>query len=149
MTHHKEGQCVPSLEKLFIHVARTHRRVASRLFEKHGIHRGQPPLLFALGHQDGRTNAELAEILDVSPATITNMVKRMEKGGFVTRQRDPHDDRSIRVFLTEHGQACSRELQATVDEMNAIAFNNFTAGEAATLQNLLKKMLSNLEGAAS
>ena len=149
MTQTTQTHCDPSLEKLFIHVARTHRRVASRLFEKHGIHRGQPPLLFALGHQDGRTNAELADILAVSPATITNMVKRMEKGGFVTRKRDENDERSIRVFLTEHGQACSRELQATVDEMNAIAFDNFTEEEAAGLKNLLNKMLSNLEGAAS
>ncbi|MEM7800951.1 MAG: hypothetical protein AAF633_17290, partial [Chloroflexota bacterium] len=62
-----------SLEKLFVRTARNHHKLAGRLFERHGLHRGQPAILFALNHQDSRTNSELACHLDVTPATITNM----------------------------------------------------------------------------
>ena len=69
------------LETLFFRVGKSHRKIAGRLLEQHCFHRGQTPLIFALSHEDGRTNSELAELLEVTPATITNMVKRMEKAG--------------------------------------------------------------------
>ena len=47
----------------------------------------------------------LAEALDVSQASATGIVDRMEQRGLVTRQRDPDDRRVTRVALTDEGRA--------------------------------------------
>ena len=49
----------------------------------------------------------LAEALDVSQASATGIVDRMEQRGLVVRQRDDDDRRVIRVVLTDDGRGCS------------------------------------------
>ena len=78
--HHSLGLALANICRL--HHARIHI-----LLESVGLYRGQPPLLFALWHQDGQTHSELAERLHVTPATITRMIQRMEKTGFLERFR--------------------------------------------------------------
>jgi DNA-binding MarR family transcriptional regulator len=50
----------------------------------------------AMGH--------LADALDVSQASATGIVDRMEQRGLITRQRDPDDRRVTRVALTDEGR---------------------------------------------
>lgn len=124
-----------------------HRKLAGQLLEDSGIHSGQPPLLFALMNRDGLTNNELSQKLEVSPATITNMVKRMESAGFVTRQRDPADDRVIRVYLTGKGQEVWGEIEKTMQIIEGIAFKDFSAEEKSLLRQLLLRVLENVRDA--
>ncbi len=133
------------LESLFFRVGKTHRKLAGRLMDEHDFHRGQTPLIFALSHQDGRTNSELAELLEVTPATITNMVKRMEKAGFVKRKGDPHDERVKRVWLTDQGEGKVQDLHDVVGRLQAISFGDFTEVEKEQFKHLMEKILSNME----
>ena len=133
------------LESLFFRVGKTHRKLAGRLLDEHCFHRGQTPMIFALSHQDGRTNSELAELLEVTPATITNMVKRMEKAGFVQRKGDPADERVKRAWLTKQGEAKVNDLQNVVSRLETISFGNLSEQEQAQFAELMEKILSNME----
>ncbi|MFK7805094.1 MAG: MarR family winged helix-turn-helix transcriptional regulator [Anaerolineae bacterium] len=133
------------LETLFFRVGKTHRKIASRLLEQHCFHRGQTPLIFALSHEDGRSSSELAELLEVTPATISNMVKRMEKAGFVQRKGDPTDERVKRVWLTEQGQGKVQDLHDVMMHLQQISFGNFTAEEKEQFTHLMEKILANME----
>ena len=82
----------------------THARMYA-LSGQIGLHRGQSLVLKALSGQDGLTHSELSNLLYVRPATMTNMIKRMEKSGLVERRPDAHDQRVSRVYLTEAGNA--------------------------------------------
>ena len=135
------------LETRFFHAMKMHRKLASRVLDEHGFHRGQPPLILALSHQDGRTHSDLAELMEVTPATISNMVKRMEKAGFVTRRQDAKDERVKRVWLTDFGRSKVDDLQETMQEMEQITFKDFSAEESAQLSRLLQKVIGNLAGA--
>ncbi len=86
------------LGPLLFLVSRAHNNQASQVFEQLGLHRGQPPVLFEIGRQDGITQSELAEKMEVTPATITNMLRRMQTSGFIVRARDPADTRVSRVL---------------------------------------------------
>lgn len=46
----------------------------------------------------------LAEAMDVSQASVTGIVDRMEQRGLVERQRDEDDRRIVRVALTDEGR---------------------------------------------
>ena len=131
-------------EALFFHAMKMHRKLASRVFEEHGFYCGQPPLMMALSHEDGRTHSQLADLMEVTPATISNMVKRMEKAGFVIRRPDPEDERRKRVWLTDLGRSKVADLRDTIAEMEQITFAQFTAEESAQFSHLMEKIIGNL-----
>jgi hypothetical protein len=64
-------------------MGRAHYNLVRQSLEKTDLYWGQSPLLFVLSKQDGMIHFQLAAEMEVSPAAITNMVKRMEKAGFV------------------------------------------------------------------
>ena len=49
--------------------------------------------------------------LDMDTGTITPLVKRLEGAGFVTRTRDPADERRVLVDLTSRGRALEAEVR--------------------------------------
>lgn len=132
---------------LFGRVCRYHYNRARQLLDKVGLHRGQPPVLFALSRQDGLTHSELATILEVTPATITNMVKRIEAAGFVVRRRDDADERVSRVYLTASGREIQAEIEGIVQEMEGTVFAGMSAEEQDMLRRLLTQMVANLQQA--
>jgi MarR family transcriptional regulator, organic hydroperoxide resistance regulator len=79
------------------------RRDYSDLLRELDLHVGQENLLCRLWREDGVTQMQLSESLNCEPPTVTNMVKTLEKKGFVYRKRDLNDGRVSRVYLTEKG----------------------------------------------
>lgn len=55
---------------------------------------------------------ELGTKLGMDTGTITPLVKRLEKGGFVTRRRDTKDERRVLVDLTPSGEAMRERVWA-------------------------------------
>ncbi len=56
--------------------------------------------------EDGeQTVGGLAQRLALDASTLTPLLRRMETAGLVQRQRDPANQRSVRVRLTDAGQA--------------------------------------------
>jgi DNA-binding MarR family transcriptional regulator len=60
-------------------------------------------VLMALAHAGPLAMHAIAETLDVSGASTTGIVDRMEELGYVARQRDSDDRRVVRVVLTDAG----------------------------------------------
>jgi DNA-binding MarR family transcriptional regulator len=133
-----------SLDFLLAQVCRLHHARAHTLLEALGLYRGQPPMLHALWEQDGLTHGELAARLHVQPATMTRMVQRMEKAGFVERQADAADERVSRVYLTKPGRAVQAEVKQVWHTMEEETFGGFTAEERTLLRRLLLQMRENL-----
>jgi len=133
-----------SLDILFFQVSRLHHARAHEQLEALGLHHGQPPLLRALWEQEGLTHTELAQLLQVRPATITRMLQRMERAGFVVRRPDAEDQRLSRVYLTVAGRAVRASLQQVILSMEARTFAGLTAEERATLRRYLLRIRENL-----
>ncbi|MDI7278029.1 MAG: MarR family transcriptional regulator [Anaerolineae bacterium] len=132
------------LDMLLVQVCRLHYLRAHALLEKTGLHRGQPPVLRALWEQEGLTHTELAERLQVTPATMTRMLQRMERAGFVERRPDPADQRLSRVYLTGAGRAVRAAVHEVVCTMEAETLAGFSPEERALLQRLLLAIRDNL-----
>jgi len=135
-----------SLDFLLAQVCRLHHTRARALLEGIGLYRGQPPLLFALWEKEGRTHSELADILSVQPSTITKMLKRMERAGFVERRQDLDDQRVSRVYLTDAGRVIQNEVQQVFLALEEETFDGFTLEERALLRRLLARIRDNLTG---
>jgi DNA-binding MarR family transcriptional regulator len=110
-----------------------------------GLHRGQPPVLFALNEKEGPSNSQLAEALHITPATMTNKIKRMERAGLVIRRRDPEDERVSRVYLTDKGRGKMSRLRRSMDEVDATLLKGFSEQETEQLEAMIIRIIENLE----
>ena len=133
-----------SLGFLLVQVSHLHHHRAHELFEAIGLYRGQPPVLRALWDQEGLTHTELAVRLSVTPATITRMLQRMEKAGFVVRRPDAEDHRVSRVYLTATGRAIQAQVDRAIGAMDEETFAGLTAEEAVLLHGFLLRLRENL-----
>jgi DNA-binding MarR family transcriptional regulator len=61
-------------------------------------------LLFGLADQPEMSASRLAEVADLTPATVTQMLDHLEAGGLVARTRSERDKRVVLVTLTEPGR---------------------------------------------
>jgi MarR family transcriptional regulator, organic hydroperoxide resistance regulator len=137
-----------SLDFLIANISHLHHARAEQLLEALGLYRGQPPVLYTLWKREGMTQAELAENLRVTPATMTRMLQRMEKTGFISRRPDEADQRITRVYLTDAGRAVRSELEGGWARMEAETFAGFSAEEQEVLRGWLARMRANLVNAS-
>ena len=133
-----------ALDFLLSQVCRLHYVRAQGLLDAIGIYRGQPPVLYVLHEQEGLTQSELAARLEVAPATVTKMLQRLERAGFVQRQTDSEDQRVSRVYLTDAGRAIQGDVVAVLGRLAAETFGNFTIEERVVLRRLMIDMRENL-----
>jgi len=67
-------------------------------------------VLLVLWQEEGLKVKDIGKRLQLDSGTLTPLLKRMEAGGLLRRQRDPADERQVRIALTDKG----RQLQAEV-----------------------------------
>ena len=134
--------------KLLSQVCHLHHGRVHDLFEGSGLYRGQPRVLFSLSQNDGQTHSELAAARNVRPSTVSKMVQRMEKAGFVVRRPDPDDQRVSRVFLTDHGRAVQDEIHQKFCALEQETVQDLTTEERLLLRRLLMQIRENLLNAA-
>jgi DNA-binding MarR family transcriptional regulator len=102
-----------------------------------GISSAQAGLLFFLTARDQATVGEIATALDVAPAAVTNLSKRMEAAQLVARASDASDGRVTRLHLTVTGQQASAQAGAVLKELNQRLTAGFSADELATVERWL------------
>ena len=112
-----------------------------------GIYRGQPPIMGLLYQHDGMSQKEMASALNLSPATMTVTLKRMEKAGLVRREIDEHDQRILRVHLSEQGRqmwlAGADQIRCVTEEL----MEGFTPEEEQQMHEYLSRIAINMERA--
>jgi len=136
-----------TMDSLLAQVSHLHYTRAHQLLEAVGLYRGQPPVLGILWDEEGLTHTELAQRLDKTPSTITKMLQRMEKTGFVIRPPDAEEQRVSRVYLTDTGRAIKTQVQAIWETMEAETFAGFTLEERVLLRRFLIQLRDNLRRA--
>ncbi|MFK7971640.1 MAG: MarR family winged helix-turn-helix transcriptional regulator [Bacteroidia bacterium] len=94
--------------------------IGSEIAKKHGMDNPGAGITtnmgFVLLHidpEEGTPSTKIASLMGMEPGSLTRMVKKMEKDGFIYRQNDPKDGRIARIFPTEKGlhvRAIAREV---------------------------------------
>jgi DNA-binding MarR family transcriptional regulator len=75
------------------------------LLEPMGLTHPQYLVMLALWQHAPLSVRELSRLLQLDPGTLSPLLKRLEVAGFVRRERDAADERSLAVSLTASGQA--------------------------------------------
>jgi MarR family transcriptional regulator, organic hydroperoxide resistance regulator len=133
-----------SIDFLLAQICRLHHGRAHTLLEGIGLYRGQPPLLTILHQEEGLTHGDLAARMAVTPATMTKMIQRMERAGFVQRQPDADDQRVSRVYLTGTGRAVRSEMLTVLGVLEAETFAGFSPDELERIRSFFLQIRDNL-----
>lgn len=75
------------------------------VLEPLGLTHPQYLVMLALWEHHPQSNRQLSDALRLDPGTITPLIKRLEREGYVTRQRQPGNERMLDIDLTERGIA--------------------------------------------
>jgi len=110
--------------------------------ERLGITYTQYITLLVLWEEDKVSIKELGERLYLDSGTLTPIIKKLEKQGIVTRERDSKDERKIVITLTQKGLDMYDEAQFIPDEIKKCV--NITDEEFDVLYKLLYKVLDTL-----
>ncbi len=106
-----------------------------------GKKRGQEGVLSVIAGQPGITQKELSEALGIQPASVSELLMKLERKGLVIREKDEQDRRSIKVQLTEEGQSILAEPNGESSD----PFQALSVEEQEQLRTLLAKLLTDWE----
>jgi DNA-binding MarR family transcriptional regulator len=134
------------LMHLFVHIGKLlNDRLRSSLSED-GIHFGQARILISLMHHGELTQRAVGQGLHIKPATVTNMVKRMEVSGLIDRRRDANDDRIINVTLTLKGKEAAGFAINVIDQIEDDIRLELSRDEVDILRHPLERVRNILGG---
>lgn len=75
------------------------------LLEKLGLTYPQYLVMLILWERDGLALKDIAEQLHIDSGALTPVIKRLEAQGFLQRQRQPDNERTLEIALTAQGRA--------------------------------------------
>jgi len=108
------------------------------------IYVGQDHLLWQLWRKDGATQTELCELMGCEPPTLTNMLKKLEEYGLVTKKKDLSDARVTRVFLTNEGRALENPIMEIWRNHQKKMLKDISIEDQSTLKRLLLHIDANI-----
>ena len=83
--------------------------------KERGTTRAQWIVLFRLRQQEGLSQVDLAEVLELQPISLVRLLDRLVEHGLLERRNDPKDRRANRLFLTEKGRQLVDDLDGLRD----------------------------------
>lgn len=108
------------------------------------LSRAQCSVLAYLDRNPNIHQAQLADLLGVTPIASARLLDRMEAGGWIVRAADPTDRRVRRLAMTDKARNTLSEAQGVGRNVADEALAGLTAAERRTLIDLLEKVRHNL-----
>ncbi len=123
----------------------TDGKLCTLLHELHRMNRfgtesrgGQGRILKILAQEGDMTQRALTERLGIQPGSVSEVIGKLERAGFITRSENAEDRRTADVHLTEAGR---EQLDARQQDKPAL-FSSLTEEEQTQLLSLLEKLRS-------
>ncbi|WKU03214.1 MarR family winged helix-turn-helix transcriptional regulator [Micromonospora sp. HUAS LYJ1] len=117
------------------------------LLEPMGLTHPQYLVMLALWQYAPLSVRELSRLLQLDPGTLSPLLKRLEAAGYLRRERDPADERSLAVSLTESG----RELRGRAEQIPpaVVARLGLPLAELRDLHAALTRVIAAANGAVT
>ena len=97
----------------------------------------QVMLLFFLQQNDGLSLTQISQGLMLENPTVTGLIDRLEKSGYVKRSDHPNDRRVYLVHLTEKGNKVAKKALPIVRKLNEKIKAGYSKGEIGNFTKVL------------
>ena len=116
-------------------------------FKANGIDlsKEQMVVLKKLNDQDGLSQNELAFLVLRNKSTLTRLLYKMEKKGYISRKQCKEDKRINNVFLTENGKNTFNRSKPIIKDLIGTMEKNISTSEKQQIIKTLKKIQYNFD----
>jgi DNA-binding MarR family transcriptional regulator len=104
-------------------------------------------IIFALWGRDGVPIKTLCEKTSFDKSTLTGIIDRLERDGYITKKPSETDKRSTLISLTGKEQEFAQNVQKVSNQMNRIFYKGFTNEEILQFDSMLERILANCKEA--
>jgi DNA-binding MarR family transcriptional regulator len=123
-------------------MTKTYKPMLDRL----GLTYPQYLVMLVLWEQDAILVKEIGARLFLDSGTLTPLLKRLEANGLLSRTRDAHDERQVRIALSDRGRALRQQAEAIPEQVLCASGQQIGAlgrmrGELAAVRDDLFKAL--------
>jgi len=122
-----------------------HRKTLEHSLESTGVFQGQHRLLMNISDNPNRSQKELADRMEISTATVAISLKKLEKGGYVTRDTDINDTRFNQVVVTEKGRNVVEKSKQIFRDLDEKMFEGFSREEIERLMEYISRLTENVK----
>lgn len=113
---------------------------------RHGmVHPAQGRILFLLKEKGQMNRKDLLELLEVRSGSLSELLGKLERQGYITRIRDEIDKRGFIVELTEKGAEIVSEYETWAQEKSKVLFSSLSDEEKQQLGDILTKLAKTWE----
>ena len=121
-------------------------RISERILKQYGveINNAQGRIMFALWQNDNISINELANKTQLKKSTLTSMLDRLEKMGYIRRHRSKTDRRKILIKRTKKDLTMEKKYVEVSDEMTKLFYKGFSANQVNRFEKDLEHILNNL-----
>jgi DNA-binding MarR family transcriptional regulator len=103
-----------------------------------GTTRAQWIVLFRLREQEGLSQVDLAEVLELQPISLVRLLDRLVDHSLLERRPDPRDRRANRLFLTDAGRQLVDDLDSLRDSIATDVLQGMPASKVETSLEALR-----------
>lgn len=104
-------------------------------------------VIFALWNEDNIPIKKLVEKTSLDKATLTGIIDRLERDGYVKRIPSPDDKRVTLISRTGKDEIFKSKIPEVSKEQNKLFYKGFSTSEIKDFENYLKRILQNCKEA--
>lgn len=117
----------------------------SQVLSYQGITRTQWIALYYLSISEYINQSELADTMNVEKSTMARLIDRMEKEGYVKREKHESDRRITYIRLTDVGRQRNKDLMPFGEDFNNTIIRDITEEDLDIFKKVLNKLVENAE----
>src|SRR5579863_10749212 len=131
-----------------IESSRLLRNYVDHRAKSRGTTRAQWIVLFRLREQEGLSQVDLADVLELQPISLVRLLDRLVEHGLLERRQDPKDRRANRLFLTASGRQLVDDLDSLRDAIASDALRDVPSEAIETSLQTLREVKDRIKGLA-
>jgi len=93
--------------------------------------------------RDRASMKELSDRIGRDKSTVTALVSKLVRAGYVVKEKDPDDNRITYLCLTTKGRALEKDFDEISENLIATAFHGFSQEERESMVKAIVRMLNN------
>ena len=135
-----------SLSTIVAQLDRAFKNRIRRELEPIGVSATQYTALSAFHAHQGLSNARFAEQAHITPQAANELVKGLERKGWIEKSPDPKHGRVLNISLTAKGHGLLEECNKLVASVEGELLGQFSPAQSNAMQEGLRALLSSFVG---
>lgn len=113
----------------------------SKLLEEYDLTPAQYGVLNCLWRKGEMSPKQIGAMMHLEASTVSGILDKMQKAGFIERSIDPENRRNILVATTKKSKAIQQDVEATTEQLNESVLQFLSDSDKVVLKKSLASII--------